>query len=61
MKLTNQLVHTWRSDQMERGSKEKWLKVNFDSDRYAWVAEQIRVTAPRVDNNEEGEGQGGLP
>ena len=61
VKLTNQLVHTWRSDQMERGSKEKWLKVNFDSDRYAWVAEQIRVTAPRVDNNEEGEGQGGLP
>ena len=54
-------MHTWRSDQMERGSKEKWLKVNFDSDRYAWVAEQIRVTAPRVDNNEEGEGQGGLP
>ena len=46
---------------MERGSKEKWLKVNFDSDRYAWVAEQVSITAPRVDNNEEGEGQGGLP
>ena len=61
VKLTKQLVHKWRSDQMERGSKEKWLKVNFDSDRYAWVAEQVRITAPRVDNNEEGEGQGGLP
>jgi len=61
VKLTKQLVHKWRGDQMERGSKEKWLKVNFDSDRYAWVAEQVRITAPRVDNKEEGEGQGGLP
>ena len=61
VKLTKQLVHTWRNDQMERGSKEKWLKVNFDSDRYAWVAEQVRITAPRIDSNEEGEGQGSLP
>ena len=34
---------SWRA-----GSEEGWVKINFDSNRYAWVTEQVRLTAPRV-------------
>ena len=61
LKLTSSMVEKWRNDQLTRGSKEKWLKVNFDSHRYAWVAEQVAITAPRIDKNEEGDGQGSSP
>ncbi len=61
LKLTSSMVEKWRNDQLTRGSKEKWLKVNFDSDRYAWVAEQVAVTAPRINKDEEGDGQGSSP
>ena len=53
-KLNNELVNIWRNDQLTRGSDEGWLKVNFDSDRYAWVADQVRLTAPRVDREQPG-------
>ena len=60
LRLTSSMVEKWRNDQLTRGSKEKWLKVNFDSHRYAWVAEQVAVTAPRIDK-EEGDGQSSSP
>ena len=47
-KLIIETVSKWQNDQLARGSKEKWLRINFDSDRYAWVADQVGVTAPRV-------------
>jgi hypothetical protein len=58
LKLVSAMMDEWRNGQVTRGSKEKWLKVNFDSHRYAWVADQVAITAPRIDKNEEGEGQG---
>ncbi len=60
VKLAHELVEEWRNEQLSRGSKEGWLKINFDSDRYAWVADQIRLTAPRVEQPPPGN-QGGLP
>jgi parvulin-like peptidyl-prolyl isomerase len=47
-KLNRERVDQWQQDQLTRGSAEGWLKINFDSNRYAWVADQIRLTAPRV-------------
>ena len=41
-------VEEWKDDQLARGSEEGWVKINFDSNRYAWVTEQVRLTAPRV-------------
>ena len=47
-KLIIEMVTNWRNNQLSQGSDDGWLKINFDSDRYAWVADQVRVTAPRV-------------
>jgi parvulin-like peptidyl-prolyl isomerase len=59
-RLNLQLVEEWRNEQLSRGSEEGWLKINFDSDRYAWVADQVRLTAPRVEQPQQ-PSQGGLP
>jgi parvulin-like peptidyl-prolyl isomerase len=47
-KLNQELVKKWQNEQLGRGSDEGWLKINFDSYRYAWVADQVRLTAPRI-------------
>ena len=59
-KLSQELVNEWRDEQLQRGSKDGWVKINFDSHRYAWVADQVRLTAPRVERPEQ-QNQGGLP
>ena len=41
-------VDEWKDDQLQRGSEEGWVKINFDSNRYAWVTDQVRLTRPRV-------------
>ena len=41
-------VEEWKDDQLARGSEDGWVKINFDSNRYAWVTDQVRLTAPRV-------------
>lgn len=48
VKLNIELLTKWKNDQVERGAKEGWVRMNFDSNKYAWVAEQVRVSAPRV-------------
>ena len=46
--LAGALVQQWKDDQLAQGSEEGWVKINFDSNRYAWVTDQVRITAPRV-------------
>ena len=46
--LAGALVQEWKDDQLAQGSEEGWVKINFDSNRYAWVTDQVRITAPRV-------------
>ena len=41
-------VEQWKDDQLLQGTTEGWVKINFDSNRYAWVTEQVRLTRPRV-------------
>lgn len=62
LKLNREMVENWKNDQLTRGSEEGWLKINFDSNRYAWVADQVRLTAPRVDQPQQpNQGQPAIP
>jgi hypothetical protein len=62
LKLNREMVEEWKNDQLSRGSDEGWLKINFDSDRYAWVADQVRLTAPRVEQAQQpNQGPPGIP
>ena len=46
--LAQQKVDQWFEDQVSRGSDEGWLKIKFDSEVYAWVADQVQLSAPRL-------------
>ena len=46
-KLNAEMLRKWQNDQLTRGAEEGWLKMNFNSDLYAWVADQVAVSAPR--------------
>ena len=46
--MAGSLVEQWKDDQLLQGTTEGWVKINFDSNRYAWVTEQVRLTRPRV-------------
>lgn len=41
-------VEQWKDDQLTQGTQEGWVRINFDSNRYSWVTEQVRLTRPRV-------------
>ena len=45
--LAQNEVDQWFEDQISRGSDEGWLKIRFDSELYAWVADQVQLSAPR--------------
>lgn len=47
-KLAQQRVEEWFEDQVSRGSDEDWLTINFNSEVYAWVADQVQLSAPRI-------------
>ena len=47
-KLAQQRTEEWFEDQISRGSDEDWLTINFNSEVYAWVADQVQLSAPRV-------------
>ena len=57
-KMNTEQLTTWRNGQLDRGSEEGWLQINFNSDLYAWVADQVRLTRPRVERN-QAQQQGG--
>ena len=60
-KLSIELVKKWQTEQLTLGSTGGWVKIYFNSDRYAWVADQVRLTAPRVDQPQRGPNPGGVP
>ena len=53
-KLNSALVLDWQRRQRLQGSEEKWLRMKFNSKWYAWVADQVQLSAPNVP-----QGQGG--
>ena len=46
-KLNRELLEEWQAQQIKRGSEEGWLKMKFSSKLYAWVADQVDISAPR--------------
>ena len=58
-KLNIELVSKWQNDQQLKGANEGWLRMNFNSKWYSWVADQVRLSAPRVAPGQQGApGQG---
>ena len=58
-KLAQIRVDDWFDDQLSQGSDDGWLKIKFDSELYAWVADQVQLSAPRVPQTPPG--QQGIP
>lgn len=59
-KLNAELVKEWQTNQQLAGSKAGWLRMNFNSKWYAWVADQVQLSAPRT-NQGQGPGPGPGP
>ena len=53
-KLTAELLLDWQRQQQIQGAEAGWLKMNFNSKWYDWVADQVQNTAPNLP-----QGQGG--
>ena len=51
LKLNFEIVREWQKTQLAAGSESGTVKMKFNSDLYKWVADQVAVTAPRVQNN----------
>ena len=54
-KLTQERVVLWQEEQLQAGTlaPDPWVKMHFNSDLYAWVADQVAITAPRLDPTEQ--------
>lgn len=48
VKLNSALVEKWQNEQQLIGSNEGWLRMNFNSKWYSWVADQVQLSAPRT-------------
>ena len=49
LKLNLELMQAWKDDELKQGTDNDTVKMNFNSTLYAWVADQVFVTAPRVE------------
>jgi len=48
-KLLGELVAKWEDDTLFKGTKQGTVRMNFNNRLYEWVADQVFVTAPRID------------
>ena len=55
VKLSLELVKEWQGEQQLIGAEAGWLKMNFNSEYYAWVADQVHLSAPRADLGQGGQ------
>ena len=60
-KLNVELVTKWQTDEQIRGANAGWLRMNFNSKWYAWVADQVRLSAPRGNPGQQGAPGQGAP
>ncbi len=51
-KLNLQLVEEWQEEQLNRGLKEGWVKLQLNSKLYGWVTDQVLISAPRSQPDE---------
>lgn len=47
LKINIEMVGQWQEEQRTLGAEEGWVKINFNSKWYDWVADQVFVSAPR--------------
>ena len=47
-KLAQELTQTWKDEALQEGTTNGTVKMQFNSKLYDWVADQVAVTAPRV-------------
>ena len=60
--LTRKRVDQWFEEQLSRGSDEGWVKIKFHSEVYSWVADQVQISAPRIEQPPPGQPAGpGFP
>ena len=48
IKLTLEVAEDWKDEALQEGTANGTVKMNFNSRLYEWVADQVFVTAPRV-------------
>ena len=48
VKLAQELAENWKNDALQQGLDSETVKMHFNSTLYAWVGDQVSVTAPRV-------------
>ena len=48
VKLAQELAENWKNDALQQGLDNNTVKMHFNSTLYAWVGDQVSVTAPRV-------------
>ena len=48
IKLTLELTQKWQDEILQEGTNSGAVRMNFNSELYEWVADQVFVTAPRV-------------
>ena len=48
LKLTVESVNLWQRDALQLGSKQGFVRMNFNSRFYEWVTDQVLITAPRI-------------
>jgi hypothetical protein len=53
-KLNSELVTKWQNDEQSKGADAGWLRMNFNSKWYSWVADQVALSAPRVAPGQQG-------
>ena len=48
-KLLDEVVIKWQREALKLGTDNKTVKMNINSKLYAWVVDQVFITAPRID------------
>ena len=46
-RLNGQMLEDWEQERLRLGASEGWVQMNFNSDLYQWVADQVALSAPR--------------
>jgi hypothetical protein len=51
-KLTLEMVREWQAEQVRVGADDGWVTMHFNSTLYAWVADQVFITRPRLEESQ---------
>ena len=48
-KLLRESVDAWEREALVSGTEQGFVRMNFNSRLYAWVTDQVFITAPRIE------------